>query len=208
MEKFGRAVMELLVCGVWVWVAIETSRSLRSLTSNTIPISKRTIWLVKILALIVGAGGVMGALFEIGLAWYFAAVPAVAVVVFALREKVEEVVISRPPRTTASYLPAWESYRRLRRNVFLSYAGIAVSFVGVVLASMFEKTLPPPVEKSIPVVLGLIFLGLLANLYYRVRKFSHWSAMRKLVPRFVGISLAAETVPLLWVEALGRESRT
>lgn len=78
------------------------------------PFPKRTIRLVKILALIVGATGVMGALSEIGLAWYFAAVPAAAVVFLALKEKVEEVVILRPPSTRASYLPAWESYLRLR----------------------------------------------------------------------------------------------
>ncbi len=178
MEKIVRAVTELLVCGVWVWVAVSTSRSLRFLASNTIPFSKRTIWLVKILALIVGAGGLMGAFSEIGLAWYFAAVPAVAVVFLALREKVEEVVILRPLRTGASYLPAWESYRRLRRNVLLSYAGIVVLFVGVILAGVFERVLPAMMEKSILIFLGLIFLGLLANLYSRFWKFSHWPCPR------------------------------
>ena len=113
-----------------------------------------------------------------GLAWYFAAVPAVTVVFFALREKVEEVVIPRPPRTKTSYLPAWENYRRLRRSVILSYVGIAALFCGVVLASMLESALPAPAEKSILVFLGLIFLGVLANLYYRFWKFSHWPCPR------------------------------
>ncbi len=71
---------------------------------------------------------------------------------------------------------------------------------------MFEGALPAPVEKSILVLLGLTFLGVLANLYRRL-----WNSVtglvrvRKLVPRFVGISLAAETVPLLRVGTLGRK---
>jgi hypothetical protein len=176
--KLMTASAEIAVCGVWVWVAVCTTGSLGFLTSHTVPFTKRTIWLTKILALIVGAGGVMGALSEIGLAWYFAAVPAATVVFFALRENVEEVVIPTPPRTKASYLPAWENYRRLRRNVLLSYAGIAALFVGVVLASTLESALPAPVEKSIFVFLGLIFLGVLANLYCRFWKFSHWPCPR------------------------------
>ena len=140
--KLVMAIAGLAVCGAWVWVAVCTRSSLGFLTGHAVPFAKRTIWLTKILALIVGAGGVMGALSEIGLAWYFAAVPAVTVVFLALREKVEEVVIPRPPRTTASYLPAWESYRRLRRNVVYSYVwlaiGFAVTFAGTILVSRSE----------------------------------------------------------------------
>src|ERR1700747_3147711 len=171
------AIAELAVCAVWVWVAVGTTRSLRFLTSNAIPFSKRTIWLLKILALIVGAGGVMGSFDELGLSWYLAALPAGAWVFFALTDRVNEIVVPQPRHTKTSYRPVWESYRRLRRNVLLSYAGVAIAFVGAILARAFSQ-LPGLVEKLIFVILGLILLSSLANLDYRVWKLSYWPCPR------------------------------
>lgn len=180
--KLVMAIAELAVCGVWVWVAVCTTSSLGFLTSHAVPFAKRTMWLTKILALIVGAGGVMGGFSQIGLAWYFAAVPAVTIVFFALREKVDEVVIPTPPRTKASYLPAWESYRRFRRNVVYSYVwlaiGFAVTFTGTILVSRSEKALPEIADKLILAILGMIFLALFVNVYYWAWKFAYWLCPR------------------------------
>jgi hypothetical protein len=178
MEKIMPAVAGLLVSAVWVWVAVSTTSALRSLTGRKVPFPKRTIWLLKILALIVGAGGVMGAFAELGVSWYFAALPAGAVVLLALREKVEGIVIPKPTPTGASFLPAWEGYRRLRRNVLVGYAGVASAFGGAVLAVACGRVLSEIELKIILVVLGLAFIGSLANVYFNLWKFRYWPCPR------------------------------
>jgi hypothetical protein len=178
MEKIMPAIAGLLVSAVWVWVAVRTTNALRSLTGRKVPFPRRTIWLVKVLALIVGAGGVMGAFVELGLSWYFAALLAGAVVFLALRETVEEIVIPKPPPTGASFLPAWEGYRRLRRNVLVGYAGVASAFGGAVLVKVCGRVLSEIVLKIILVILGLLFIGFLVKVYFHLWKFRYWPCPR------------------------------
>lgn len=47
----------LVVLPPWIWLAVRTQHCLQVITAHSVPFSKRTIWLVKALAVFVGAGG-------------------------------------------------------------------------------------------------------------------------------------------------------
>jgi hypothetical protein len=86
----------LIVLPPWLWLALRTRHCLETISRHTIPYTKRTIWLTKILALIVRGGGVMGAAATAGIPWFLAVLPAGALVFFALRVNVKEIVPSKP----------------------------------------------------------------------------------------------------------------
>jgi len=91
-KAIGLLAAGLLVCPPWVWLAVRTEQCLEVITGKSIPFSKRKIWLIKILALMVGAGNVWGILAEIGSPWILAIVPAGIIVFFSLRDNVSEIV--------------------------------------------------------------------------------------------------------------------
>ena len=62
-------IAPLIVLPPWIWMAVRTQHCLQIITAHTIPIVKRTIWLVKTLALIVGVGGLFGAVVQVGMPW-------------------------------------------------------------------------------------------------------------------------------------------
>jgi hypothetical protein len=57
LEKWLPLVAPLLVLPPWIWLAVRTQHCLQVITVHSIPFPKRTIWLVKTLALIVAVGG-------------------------------------------------------------------------------------------------------------------------------------------------------
>jgi hypothetical protein len=65
-------VAPLVVLPPWIWMAVRTLRCLQIITVHSIPFAKRTIWLVKTLALIVGVGGLFGAIVQVGMLWLLA----------------------------------------------------------------------------------------------------------------------------------------
>jgi hypothetical protein len=69
------------------------------------PFPKRTIWLIKILAQIVGAGGVFEVLADLTSPWYFAVESAGSVIFLGLKENVQEVVPSKRGRKTWTRVP-------------------------------------------------------------------------------------------------------
>src|SRR5262249_30443997 len=93
----------LVVVALWVWVAVRTRQAVRLISSGTIPFSKRAIWLLKILALIVGGGGAIGLAQELGAPLFLAIVIGGVIVFFAVRENVEEVVPPRPFQDASTY---------------------------------------------------------------------------------------------------------
>jgi hypothetical protein len=176
--KLFTALAELVVCAIWVWLAIWTTRGLQTLTRKTIPFSTREIWLTKTLAVIVGAGGVLGAFTELGLPWYLAVLPAGAVVFFAFRENIEALVVPEPPQTELAYRASWEEYRRLRATSSRSWIGLALVLAGGILTIIFEQVLSSLAARVIPVIVAVIFVSAFAGIHH-----SEWKLLRWPCPR-------------------------
>jgi hypothetical protein len=70
-QKWLVTIASLIVLPPWVWLAVRTKNCLQVITVRSIPFPKRTIWLIKILALIIGAGGVFGVTTELGMSGLF-----------------------------------------------------------------------------------------------------------------------------------------
>ncbi|HKE09382.1 MAG TPA: hypothetical protein VKB48_16250 [Candidatus Acidoferrum sp.] len=83
-----RVVGPLIVLPPWIWMAVRTRHCLQVITRRSIPFPKRTVWLMKVLAVIVGIGGIFGAIIQIGVPWFIAILPAGVALFFALREDV------------------------------------------------------------------------------------------------------------------------
>ncbi|HSY59350.1 MAG TPA: hypothetical protein VK795_07310 [Terriglobales bacterium] len=177
-EKLIVLGVELAIFAIWVWMAVWTMRGLRVITRNTVPFPKRTIWLTKILAVIVGAGGVIGALSELGLPWYIAILPAGALVFIAFREKVEDIVVSTPPQNEAAYRASWEEYKRLRTVFSWSWIVLGAAFITALLATVFRSSMSASAAKIIFIVLAVIFVAALPGIYY-----SQWKLLRWACPR-------------------------
>jgi hypothetical protein len=144
MEKIGPLLAGLFVCPPWVWLAVRTDQCFRIITGHSIPFRRQTIWLIKILALIVGAGNVAGVLIGIGTPWFVASFPAAIVIFFALRDKVSEIVPPKPPQDPYAYESAWEEYDRLRasfRHSWLGFIGVSVTIALVALAAEQQSRL-------------------------------------------------------------------
>ena len=191
-EKLIMLFAELAVCGIWVWLAIWTTRGLRVITRNTAPFTKRTIWFTKILAVVVGAGGVLGTFTDLGLPWYLSALPAAAVVFFALRERVENIVVPTPPQSEAAYRASWDQYRHFRTIASWSWIGFGVAFAGAIPATIFQQSLFGFVKALVLVTVPMIFVGALAGIHY-----SEWKLLRWPCPR-CGKSFRGFW-PMLWM---------
>jgi len=92
-------IAPLIVLPPWIWMAVRTQHCLQIITVHSIPFAKRTIWLLKTLALIVGVGGLFGATVQVGMPWLLAILPGGITVFFALKESVQEVVPPKPSKT-------------------------------------------------------------------------------------------------------------
>jgi hypothetical protein len=114
-DKWGEIIGGVVVLPLWVWIAVQTTKCLRVITRYSIPYKRRAVWLIKILALVVGAGGVVGISLDAGIPWFVAVVPAVLIVFFAVREPVAEIIPPKPTQDAPTYESAWREYYRLRR---------------------------------------------------------------------------------------------
>jgi len=103
----------LLVCPPWFWLAVGTDQCLRFLTRQSVPFTKRTVWLIKILALM-SARKCSG---NSSRPWH-------SLVsgdrygrhnhFFSVRESASEVVPPTPRPDPPAYQPAWQEYWHLR----------------------------------------------------------------------------------------------
>jgi hypothetical protein len=126
----------------WIWLAVRTQNCLQVITAHTIPFPKRTIWLTKALALIIGAGGVFGATTELGMPWFLAILPSAAVVFFALRERVDEVIPPKPVQDASAYRASWEQYRKLRTTYLRSSLRPGAALLSLILVLALADKLP------------------------------------------------------------------
>jgi len=180
-EGFSQKWLALLACVLvlspWVCFAVRTKDCLAFVTGHRIPLSKRVIWLIKLLALIIGAGGLAGALNELALPWYLALLPAGIVVVFALTDRVQDVIPPEPMQNAAQQL-SWNEYWELRVAYTRSFRWIGLAFISAVLVFPITGRLPDMVGG---IVHGFFFLLLVVAFFVsgaKQFKFFRWPCPR------------------------------
>ena len=178
LEKIAPLLAAVVVCPPWVWLAVRTKQCLGVITGHSIPFSQRSVWLIKILALIVGAGNVAGVLPDIGTPWFLAVIPAGIIVFFSLRESVSEVLPPKPPQDRAAYESAWREYWRLRGAYRRSGLGFAVAFVLVIVALVVGEKLGQSMQIFL-FAAGLVAVFVsIAVMSFNQWKWLHWPCPR------------------------------
>jgi hypothetical protein len=168
----------LLVLPPWIWLAVRTKQCLQIISSRSIPYPKRTIWLIKILALIIGAGGVLGVSDQLGIPWYVAISFAAAVVLFALRENVQEIIPPLPNQNARVYQSSWQEYGRLRNAYMRSLKWLGVIGVLLILLTAFSDKLPNPIRVVLFSLWLVSAVACIAVMYVRQFKWLRWTCPR------------------------------
>ncbi len=168
----------LIILPPWIWLALRTRQCLEIISRRTIPYTKRTIWLTKTLALIVGAAGVAGAAATAGIPWFLALLPAGILVVFALRENVKEIVPPKPNQDESVIRSSWEQYRRLRRDYIRSciWFGCAVVLLAFLLA--VGDKMPNSLQGVLFILCAVALLASIAVMYAKQLRWVRWPCPR------------------------------
>ena len=177
-SKWRPAIAALVVCPAWIWLAVRTKDCLRIVTRNSIAFTKRTIWLAKILGLIVGAGVTFGVASDLGMPWFLALIPAGIVVVLATTENVEEVLPPKPMQHLSGYQSSWLEYRRLRQAYKRSWLGFVAAFSLIILLSSFGDKLPEAAQTAFTVVCLAALFGSIAVITFNQWKWFTWPCPR------------------------------
>ena len=165
-QRWGLIFAVLLVYPPWVWLAVRTRDALQFLSRRAVPYPVHTIWLVKSLALIVSAGGVLGVSLQVGLHWVIGVMLSGGVVFFALREKVERIVPPRPSQNVPAYASSWQDYRQLRKRALRLLLGFLVLFFAIAaLGTIIESQHSHSVQVAFVVVSIVAALRVLALSY-------------------------------------------
>jgi hypothetical protein len=154
-DQLVLAIAAVVVYPPWIWLAVSTKHCLKIITRHAIPFPKRTIWLIKIFALIISAGGMFGIADSIGTQWFIAVLPAGLIVYFALKEKVQDVVPPKPVLDAAAYRLAWDDYWRLRSDYLRSYRWLGAALIMGIVLSRFTDGF----SNSLQIVLGVICIS-------------------------------------------------
>lgn len=179
-DRFGRlgAIFAgAVVYPLWIWLAVRTTNVLRIFTGHTIPFSRRAIWITKIVALIVGAGGLFTLLDDLKLRWYLAAIFPGIVVFFALREKIEAIVSPVPPQTAFAYRSSWEEYHHLSRNVRRWWFALGIAILGMVVVGAVSRVS----GQSLQIVFSIgaiFFVACWAGISFTQFKLMRWRCPR------------------------------
>jgi hypothetical protein len=177
-EKGLLLVAPLLVLIPWIWLAVRTSHSLHVVTGHNIPLSKRTIWLVKTLALIVACGGIGGVITQIEIPWLFAVLPAALIIFFALKEKVQAVVPPRPKQDATAYRSAWQAYRHLRTDFIRSWRWLGYSSLPLILVVVFADRIPRNILVGLFALLMVVALASMGVMTTKQLKWLRWPCPR------------------------------
>jgi hypothetical protein len=159
-------------------MAVRTKAFLELITSHRIPFSKRTIWLAKILALIIGAGGVFAALDTLGSTWYLALLPTGAVIFFAFSEHVQEVIPAKPSQDAATYRSSWGRYRALRSAYVRSFGWVAGAFLCLILTAEVANKFQGAVQTILTIVCLVALLFSLSMNTAGALRFFRWPCPR------------------------------
>jgi hypothetical protein len=177
-QKWFPVIAFLVVLPPWIWMAVNTKQCLQVISMRTIPYPKRTIWLIKMLALILAAGGVFEAATELGMPWLIAMLPSGIVVYFAVREHVEDINPPKPNQDTSFYLPSWQQYRDQRRAFMRSCIWSGAAFLTLVMTVALAGKLPNAVQIILftVCVVALIATGAVASVKHL--KLIRWACPR------------------------------
>jgi len=178
LQTWFPAIGYLIVLPPWIWMSVRTKNCLKFVTMYIIPFSKRTIWLMKILALIVGAGGMFGFATELGMPWYLAILPAGLIIYWSLRENVQEVMPPKPVQASATYQLSWARYWTLRRAYGRSLIWLGAAFPTTIFAMMLADKLPRIIGESLPAVCFVAVVVLATMSGVRQLKFFRWACPR------------------------------
>ena len=159
-------------------MAVRTKHCLQIITMHSIPYSKRTIWLIKILALIVGAGGIFGAIAEVGMPWFLAILPSGTVIFFALRESVQEIVPPKPVQDASAYQSSWQQYRHLRSTYMRSWRWFGAAFLTLILISALADKLPKTIQIGLFAFCLVALIASVAVISVKRLKWSRWPCPR------------------------------
>lgn len=177
-DKWGPIIGGSGVLSLWVWLAVQTTRCLRVIA---IPYKRRTVWLIKILALVVGASGVVGILLDAKIPWLLAAIPGAVIVLVAIREPVADIIPPKPIQDASAYESAWQEYRRLRRvslrwGLLPLTACLVVFFIFVIFG--FGKKLPDSAWSALIAIWFTVLVALSLVASVREWKWYHWPCPR------------------------------
>jgi hypothetical protein len=178
LEKWLPAIGYLVVLPPWIWMSVCTQDCLKFATTHRIPFSNRVIWLMKILALIIGAGGVFAAASGLGMPWYLAILPAGLVIFWALRENVQEVIPPKPVQDSAMYQVSWARYWALRTACWRSFVWFGAALLTTIFAMMLANKLPRIVGEVLPAVCFVAVLILATMISARRLQFFRWPCPR------------------------------
>jgi hypothetical protein len=178
LDKWLPLLAPLPIFPPWIWLAVRTRHCLQVISTHTIPYTRRTIWLIKILALIVGAGGVAGAAAAVGIPWFFAILPAGVVAFFALRENVKEIVPPKPNQDASAYQSSWQRYRRLRRDYMRSWRWFVCTGLSLIVLAAFTDKLSNPIRVGLFALCVVAVLASIAVMSLKQLKWLRWPCPR------------------------------
>ena len=178
LDNWVSLAAPLIILPPWIWLALRTQHCLETLSRRTIPYTKRTIWLTKTLALIVGAVGVAAAAATAGLPWFLAILPAGILVFLALRENVKEIVPPKPNQNASVIQSSWEEYRRLRRDYVRSWIWFGCAVVLLVLLVFFAGKLPNPLKGVLFILSAVALLASIAVMHAKQLRWVRWPCPR------------------------------
>jgi hypothetical protein len=177
-SKLFPLIASLLVYPVWIWLAIRTKHCLQIITRRSVPFSKRTIWFVKVLALIIGAGGVFAAVETLGVPWFLAVLLAGLIVYLAKQENVKHLVPPRPPQDKATYQLAWTEYWRLRKAAQGSWRWFGAAFIMAILFGRFVDWLSHPAQIALGATCISLIIGSIVVINVNQLKWMRWPCPR------------------------------
>ena len=159
-------------------MAVRTQHCLKIITVHSIPFTKRTIWLLKTLALIVGVGGLFGAVVQVGMPWFLAILPGSIIVFFALKESVQEVVPPKPSQDAAAYQSSWDTYRTLRSDFLRSWKWFGASLVMLFLTRVFADRMTRTIGIILLTLCTFALLASIVAMSIRNLKWLRWPCPR------------------------------
>jgi hypothetical protein len=177
-QKWMAAIASLLVIPPWIWMAVRTKNCLQFVTAGRIPFPKRTIWLMKVLALVVAAGGASAASADLGMPWILALLPGSIIIFFTLRENVEEIIPSKPAQDPAAYHSSWKRYWMLRSAYTQSLRWVGAAFLFTILILIFATKLPKTVGGILLCLCFVTVVVLVTTSSVRKMKLFRWPCPR------------------------------
>ena len=110
--------------------------------------------------------------------WFLAIVPAGIVVLFALKENVQEIVPPKPTQDASTYRSSWQQYQRLRSDYMRSGKWFAAASVTLILIAAFGEGLPKAIQIGLLALFSFAVLTSIAMMSLKQLKWLRWPCPR------------------------------